>query len=415
MATFKVYYNPYNAKKDGRFTISIKLYHNKRQVYLNTGLTASEKDIGKDGQLKPSVLKAAYKILDLFEERYRSVAIIAETLSAKELAMKIQIDPSKSDRINVYQFIEDKIKELLIEGRDGNAATYRTCLNSLRRFRPSLYFDEITYQLIKDYEHFLLSNAGSVTVVIKGKEFERPKRAISNNSISTYMAKFNSVFNDIIKKHSDNPSFTYRNPWINYSRPRIKDIPDRDLPIELLRKIVKIDTSGLKYGIWIDIFKLSLFFCGINMSDLFNNARIVNGRLEFNRQKTARKRSDNAFSSIMVQPEAQGLIDKYVIDGRFKFAHYTDHTKLGSMMRWGLTELEKMLKTDIHITYYSARHSVATIMSNDLDIPDSTVKMCLNHDQKLGVTGGYIKKDFSKIDRANRKFLDYLFADEYLM
>jgi hypothetical protein len=58
------------------------------------------------------------------------------------------------------------------------------------------------------------------------------------------------------------------------------------------------------------------------------------------------------------------------------------------------------------LDFYSARHTWATLFVNDCEGSESEAAFCLNHVSEHKVTSGYIKKDFARIDRANRKVLD---------
>lgn len=59
--------------------------------------------------------------------------------------------------------------------------------------------------------------------------------------------------------------------------------------------------------------------------------------------------------------------------------------------------------------FYMARHTWATFARNKCDVSKDDVAMSLNHiDQVLKTTDTYIDPDWSIIDRANRKVLDYL-------
>jgi len=60
------------------------------------------------------------------------------------------------------------------------------------------------------------------------------------------------------------------------------------------------------------------------------------------------------------------------------------------------------------ITMYWARHTWATLAHGDLGIELSTVSDALGHQPENKVTLIYIKKkDYSKVDEANRKVIDY--------
>lgn len=61
------------------------------------------------------------------------------------------------------------------------------------------------------------------------------------------------------------------------------------------------------------------------------------------------------------------------------------------------------------LSFHTARHSVATILSNKLNTSVDDVAICLNHvDPNKAITLTYIRTDFSKVDNANRKFIEYI-------
>ena len=406
MATFKIFYSPEKAKKDGHFVIYVILRHQQKQLFINTNLSAKVCDL-KNGELDSKTRRAAENYLCALEDKYNKIHIWADALPIKELADELTKDRSLK-RIDFLDFIQTRIDELFKDGRDGTAKTYVSLLYSLRDFRQTLYVDELNLSFLMDFEKYLRSPK---TVVRKANNctIEKKRDGYTENGTIVCMQKFKAIYNELARRED----LPIKNPFLNYKFSKMKETKDRNLPVDTLRQIIRYDKT-MRYPIARDCFLLSLYFCGINLIDLYETAHIENGRLEYNRKKTSRSRTDAAFSSIVIQPEAKHLIEKYTDNGRFIFKDfYPSFTGLTYAVNRGLDELCNYLKIDPRITYYQARHSVATIMSNELDIPDSHVKMVLNHNLDLGITNKYIKKDFSKLDRANRKFLDYLFADEY--
>jgi integrase len=62
-------------------------------------------------------------------------------------------------------------------------------------------------------------------------------------------------------------------------------------------------------------------------------------------------------------------------------------------------------------SFYSARHSWATIARNDLNIDKWTIHEGLNHvDNATKITDVYIKRDFTRINEANFKVIEYVLA-----
>ena len=58
------------------------------------------------------------------------------------------------------------------------------------------------------------------------------------------------------------------------------------------------------------------------------------------------------------------------------------------------------------LDFYAARYTWATLFMNECEGSESEAAFCLNHLSEHKVTTGYVKKDFARIDRANRKVLD---------
>ena len=77
----------------------------------------------------------------------------------------------------------------------------------------------------------------------------------------------------------------------------------------------------------------------------------------------------------------------------------------------GLKDIGKEIGIE-RLQFYAARHSMATIAVNDVKISKYIVNDMLNHtDQSLRITELYIKKDFSHINEANVKLLDYVLKE----
>ena len=77
-------------------------------------------------------------------------------------------------------------------------------------------------------------------------------------------------------------------------------------------------------------------------------------------------------------------------------------------MNIGLKEIGRELNID-NLQFYSARHSMATIAVNDVGISKYVVNDMLNHvEPSMKVTDLYIKKDFTVINEANFKLIDYM-------
>ena len=165
-----------------------------------------------------------------------------------------------------------------------------------------------------------------------------------------------------------------------------------------------------------DITLLSFCLCGINIKDLValkkENWDKESNRINYNRSKTKDRRADNAFSSIRIEPEIEEVFHRWLAPASspalFCFnnlkADYSASKQIGLLLK-DICKYEGIE----HITPYSFRHTWATIARNDCDISKDDIDLCLNHVGFNPMADVYIKPDWSRIDNANRKVLDYVF------
>ena len=164
---------------------------------------------------------------------------------------------------------------------------------------------------------------------------------------------------------------------------------------------------------YLDIFKLMFMLIGINCVDLTHLKEIRDGRIEFYRAKT------NRLYSIKVEPEALEIIERhkgknYLIDILDRWKNHKDFNlkmnrtlkNIGPVERVGLGGKKIYHPLFPEITTYWARHSWATIAAS-LDIPRDTIAHALGHGNNT-VTDIYIDFDQEKVDKANRRVLDWV-------
>ena len=164
-----------------------------------------------------------------------------------------------------------------------------------------------------------------------------------------------------------------------------------------------------------DMFMLMFYLIGINSVDLFTarKEQLINGRLEYVRTKTHRP------YSIKVEPEAMEIINKYrgvkyLVDACDYYKRPQDflHHMNDALKKIGITYItrEKRIGEGLFQQLSSnwARHTWASIASNN-GIPKDIIGKAMGHSwAEETVTDYYIRTDPQKIDEANRKVLDLL-------
>ena len=146
---------------------------------------------------------------------------------------------------------------------------------------------------------------------------------------------------------------------------------------------------------------------------LFYCRHVNNGKLCYNRSKTKKKRTDKAYIEITIQERTLPLMKKY--KGKngnlFCFSEmFLTAKKFPDSVNDGLKMICDKLQIE-NVTYYSFRHSWATIAQNDCGASTAMVAFALNHATEYRVTRGYIKTDFTPIDKLNKQVLDFVFGE----
>ena len=133
----------------------------------------------------------------------------------------------------------------------------------------------------------------------------------------------------------------------------------------------------------------------------------------YDRMKTKDRRRDKAEIHVKITDYIKPLVEKYKGKERvFNFSErFATMESFNRAINIGLKEVGKDLGIN-RLQFYAARHSMATIAVNDVKISKYVVNDMLNHtDQSLKITELYIKKDFSHINEANVKLLDYVLKE----
>ena len=87
---------------------------------------------------------------------------------------------------------------------------------------------------------------------------------------------------------------------------------------------------------------------------------------------------------------------------------YADEKNFNKAINKGLKKVGKEVGVP-DLTFYSARHSWATIALNKCGVDKYAVHAALNHaDPEMKVTDIYLEKDWSVINAANEKVMNYV-------
>ena len=244
---------------------------------------------------------------------------------------------------------------------------------------------------------------------------------MTGDTIAPYVFfKLGAIYRAARNEFNDEELEIIRLPFDPFAKIEIKQPPQpekRAISAEKMRAVAMIEKGErTKKNIALarDAFLLSFGLLGANLVDMFwwTADQYKDGRITYKRAKTRGRRADGALISIKVEPELEPLMEKYADPkGEFVFCF----ARLSSSIECFHAKIGKAIKHigaqigEPNLTFYAARHSWATIALNDAGVDKYTVHEGLNHaGGEMAITDVYIKKDWTRLDKANRAVLDFV-------
>lgn len=279
--------------------------------------------------------------------------------------------------------------------RKAYADTFRWTRNLLVKFfkTDKIYFQSIDSYMLVELKKFFLKGTNKKEV-----------------SFAKYLRCIRRVFKVAIGQKIISRDLY---PFDAISIPSDYKATIRRLDVEVLRKYYQ------RPGVGRDFFFLSFFLCGMNMKDIFY-LPYFDDYIDISRLKTART-ARKVRLKLKLQPELMEIIKKYADPGGIRMikTKYKNHKQLthfiDDRIKAEIEEMNKSIQSEKnkipHFSFTYARHSWATT-AGQLRVPDSTIDKGLMH----SVTGLMIEKyreyDYSQVDEANRKVIDYVLYDK---
>ena len=396
MATFKAIIKKGNKRADGTWNVVIRFTHNSKVRFIPTTMYVTKKDITASFKIKnANILDRCNDIIKKYRSRLSELSLEFNDIDIDTIVSYIQ-KKKENKGVSFTDFAAKWIDESTIKG----IKNYKTALNALCSFvgRDNILCEEINVKTMKAFENALK---------------DRPRaQSLYPNCIKTIFNAAKEYYND-----EDNDIIRIKHSLDKYKPVEQNIAEKRALDVETIRRIfslpydnIRIKGKSSRHDLALDCFRLSFCLMGMNSADLYYADRLEDNTIIYDRMKTKDRRRDKAEIQVKITNYIKPLVEKYKGKTRV-FNFYERFTTMESFNRAiniGLKEVGKELGIE-HLQFYAARHSMATISVNDVKISKYIVNDMLNHtDQSLKITELYIKKDFSHINEANVKLLDYV-------
>lgn len=367
---------------DGPFPIYLRITVAGKRAELSTGIKANENLwIPKVGRLDESSKKAkkfnAYLSNlehQLYETYYETVrqnqAITAIVLKHK----LIGVEDNPRMLVSIFQKHNDRIASLVPkEYAAGTLERYRTSLSHTVEFMEWRYkvsdidICRIDYEFVSDYDFFL-----------------RSVRKCSNNTTVKYL----KIFRKIIRICLAN-GWIEKDPFARYEA-RLKEVEKIYLLEEEIRAIMGKNFATDRLNQVKDIFLFSCFtglgYADVSKVSLQNIVTGVDGQkwLFINRTKT------DIPSHVPLLPAALAILDKYgehycrIVQNRL--LPVLSNQKMNSYLK----EIADVCGIRKELTFHAARHTFATTVTLNNDVPIESVSKMLGH-KNISTTQHYAK------------------------
>ena len=407
MATFKALVRAHQKRRDGTYCVSIRVTHKGKHKYMATGLYAGKDDVTKSLKIKNSIiLDATEATIKEYRTRCNELGVALEKYDVKQLCEILKAPKTGEWHVSFFDYAE----KVIATKSEGTAKTYRVAVGWLRRYAgDTVALSDISKKILSGLLEFIDTHKG-----------ERNSKKQGGCIAFSVMQKLRNIYKEARKEFNDHELGMVRLPFNPFENLKVKSgeaAEKRAISAEKIREIsaLHIDESAqplLSFSR--DVFLLSFALMGANVADMYEwkSDQYKEGRITYKRKKTRARRADGALISVEVQSEILPLLEKYADpDGVYLF-DFSRRYDGSNNMSWSIAYQMKQLGAKIgeeDLTFYAARHSWATIALNDAGVDKYTVHECLNHaGGAMAITDVYIKKNWTRLDKANRAVLDFV-------
>ena len=307
-----------------------------------------------------------------------------------------------ANEYSLFNFMESIIVKLKQNGKVRTSETYKSALNSFKKFLTSqaskddyrqdedIMLDCLTSEVMEAYEAWL-----------KG-------RGVAPNTISFYTRILRAVYNRAVEDNI----IENRNPFRHVYTGVDKTVK-RALSLSVIKKIKALDLSlNTSLDFDRDMFLISFYLRGMSFIDMafLKKSDLKNGYVTYRRRKTGQQ------LIIEWTKEMQMILDKYPenatdyllpIIKNLGTNERCTYRNVGYNINHNLKIIAQMVGIQVSLTLYVARHSWASA-AKAKGIPLSVISEGMGHDSETTTQIYLASLDTSVVDKANSLILKSL-------
>lgn len=297
-----------------------------------------------------------------------------------------------SHEYSLFNFMEGIIAKLKQNGKIRTAETYKSALNSFKKFRldEDIMLDCLNSEVMEAYEAW------------------HHNRGVTPNTISFYTRILRAVYNRAVEDDVIENRSPFRHVYTGVDK-TVK----RALPLDVIKKIKGMDLSlNAALDFARDMFMMSFYLRGMSFIDMayLKKSDLKNGYITYLRRKTGQQLIIEWTSDMQLvldkypENESDYLLPIIKTTGINERCAYRN---VGYNINRSLKQITKMLSLNFRLTMYVARHSWASA-AKAKGVPLSVISEGMGHDSETTTQIYLASFDTSIVDRANAMILKSL-------
>lgn len=315
----------------------------------------------------------------------------------------IQYLATGETELSFSRFAEEYIMEMRNKDRIRSSVNYVMAVKRLHEYvgKDNILFKDLTAQLLTGWIESMA---------------ESPRKR------NLYPTCIKTMFNAALLKYNDEDRYIVqikKNPFTRIKIPKNKPAEKRSTSIENIQKFFNAEIREYFNKDWSkekiakDVCLIIFCLAGINTADLYDLPKeaVKNGVMRYKRKKTRDKSDYGAYTEIAIPEKIKPLFEQYKGNKKLLLfsERYVSPSDFASVVAKGCKKVCEKAGIEDALTPYSFRHSWATIAINECSATMDDVAFALNHSSAHKITSMYVRPDYSRIDRLNKKVLQKVF------